>query len=479
MQTGYYHTAWSDIKNSPKWFGKLCLLALIGFIPIFGQIVIAGYVYGWARDIAWNIHAPMPERIFGNEDGKLYSRGFFVWLISFVFSIPAMIFYAASLGASNSSLASALLSLLFLAFSIAALAFAAVGIMRMSIYGRLSPGFQVKQIWKMIKQDVGGLVRIFGMVILVSIIIGIVSVFAVIFVALISGAGALMQLALTGFDMTDPSSLASVAPSIGLFIILMLAVGFLGSVASIFIQVLTARALGYWTRQFDVPQWGGQDDPLPFETGAATTYGAPVATPLQQPTQYGQAAPGQVVQAQAQPGVAPVADTSQAPAWIEQANATAPQPQADPYTGQPSSTSAQASAPYQQPAQYAAPMTPAASGAAPETTSAPAAAPEATVPVAPEAAPAAAPEATPAPAAALEATPAPAAAPEFATQAEAPTPAPVTAPEADAPAEAPIAEAPTAAIDTAAQAPSSADMHHEVNAKPAPRWQKIDLDSLK
>ena len=36
-------------------------------------------------------------------------------------------------------------------------------------------------------------------------------------------------------------------------------------VAGVFVQILSARAGGYWTRQFDVPAWGGQDDPLPFE----------------------------------------------------------------------------------------------------------------------------------------------------------------------------------------------------------------------
>ncbi|MEG0503470.1 MAG: DUF4013 domain-containing protein, partial [Raoultibacter sp.] len=84
MQAGYFKTAWNDIKNTPGWFGKMMLLALIACIPIFGFIVVGGYLYGWARDIAWGVHGPMPKRIFGNEDGKLYSRGFFVVVIGFV-----------------------------------------------------------------------------------------------------------------------------------------------------------------------------------------------------------------------------------------------------------------------------------------------------------------------------------------------------------------------------------------------------------
>ena len=87
MQIKYYQTAWNDIKNSKGWFGKLCLLALVGLIPIFGQIVIFGYLYGWARDVAWGVHEPMPAKIFGNEDGKLYRRGWFIFVLVFVFSL--------------------------------------------------------------------------------------------------------------------------------------------------------------------------------------------------------------------------------------------------------------------------------------------------------------------------------------------------------------------------------------------------------
>ena len=65
MQAGYFTTAWQDIRNTPGWIGKLLLLALLMFIPVFGWIVAAGYLLGWARDIAWGVHGPMPARIFG------------------------------------------------------------------------------------------------------------------------------------------------------------------------------------------------------------------------------------------------------------------------------------------------------------------------------------------------------------------------------------------------------------------------------
>lgn len=47
MQAGYFNAAWHDIKNSPGWFGKLLVLGLVSLVPIFGWIVVAGYLYGW------------------------------------------------------------------------------------------------------------------------------------------------------------------------------------------------------------------------------------------------------------------------------------------------------------------------------------------------------------------------------------------------------------------------------------------------
>ena len=71
MQAGYFNAAWHDIKNSPGWFGKLLVLGLVSLVPIFGWIVVAGYLYGWARDIAWGVHAtPADAHAFGNEDGQ-------------------------------------------------------------------------------------------------------------------------------------------------------------------------------------------------------------------------------------------------------------------------------------------------------------------------------------------------------------------------------------------------------------------------
>ena len=354
MQIKYYQTAWNDIKNSKGWFGKLCLLALVGLIPIFGQIVIFGYLYGWARDVAWGVHEPMPAKIFGNEDGKLYRRGWFIFVLVFVFSlVPAIISgvgssmqqagYYSALYDTSSKLEPtvAIGGIIYLIGILAALfvsILAWVGSMRISIYDRLSAGFQLGSIWKMFRKDTGGIMRIFGMNLLVGLILGIIlsiiiTIMVVAFIFIIAAAMAGMgytpeslqymsdeQVTSFVLQLMGPAGLAG-------FLFLIVAV-FLGNLASTFVQMLVARAMGYWTWQFDVPQWRGQNDPMPFEYAQAqpnvqayqqqpAAYAAPAqqgyqnAGYQQQASQPVAAQPGQVGYAQpdaaqpAQPSISP------------------------------------------------------------------------------------------------------------------------------------------------------------------------------
>lgn len=291
MQTGYFNAAWHDVKNSPGWFGKVLTLALVGMIPVFGWIVVAGYLYGWARDIAWGVRAPLPPRVFGNEDGQLYSRGFFIVVIGFVcmFLVFALCFFGSivtGMGFGFSGVAhhrfggalafplGAMVGIVALVFAVVQLAlfFAAtffqwVGAMRASIYGRLSAGLQLGRVWAMIRHDFGGLLRIFGMNLLLAIAASLVmSVLAMLLVL----AMALMFFA-TGIS-AGGSGAATVGMAMvvaGASLLLLLAICYAAMVLGMFAEMLVVRALGYWMRQFDVPHWRGQDDPMPFELAGA------------------------------------------------------------------------------------------------------------------------------------------------------------------------------------------------------------------
>lgn len=328
MQAGYFSTAWADIKSTEGWFGKVCLLGLLQLIPIFGQIVLLGYAFGWAREIAWNVHKPLPARIFANEDGKLYRRGWFLVVVAFVlaliplafllvsdaFSVSASVgtvgYYARGInpGAGAAAVFSFLFYLLYLVASFAAMFFTWVGSMRSAIYDNIGSGLQLGKIWKMMRRDGGGIARIFGMNLIFGFIFGIIVGIVCVIVFVVAFASVLPQIAAMGdsyyynsyaysygYDGLSSNSyaalLSSLVPMLGGLIIFLVVLIYVTFVFESFMEVLTARALGYWTRQFDVAKWGSQNDPMPFETQPAQqpyqTYQQPYQAPQQQaqPTQ--------------------------------------------------------------------------------------------------------------------------------------------------------------------------------------------------
>ncbi|WP_165045115.1 DUF4013 domain-containing protein [Adlercreutzia sp. ZJ138] len=275
MQQGYFDTAWSDVSGSPGWVGKLLLLTLVSLIPVFGWIVVLGYLFGWAREIAWGVRAPLPARIFGNVDGLLYSRGASVLVILFLFSLAPFLLSCLYEGVSDvgGSVAERFLNLvpvahvatpmITLAASLIAVMFALVGSMRASIYGRLASGLQINRIWTMIRYDMNGLLRIAGMAALLSLAaVGVVLVLMIVIEGLgllvawiVSGGGA--HVWPRGFGMALFAAFCVIAS--------LCLCSALVSAMMVFATTIVVRALGHWTAQFDVAHWRGQDDPLPFE----------------------------------------------------------------------------------------------------------------------------------------------------------------------------------------------------------------------
>ncbi len=302
MEKGYFSAAWGDITKSPGWFSKMLRMGLLCFIPIFGVLVVYGYLYGWARDIAWNVHRPMPEKIFGNEDGNLYKRGFFILVIGFVFSLipgafsflTSMVTGVSFLGAATTSSAplgvgSLLMALVFslagLVLTFAVVFFYWVGAMRCALYGTLSSGFQFGKIWAMLRYDFTGLLRIFGMSLICGAVVGIAAFVLV-------GLSVTLSV-IFGVAFIQNEAQAVVFAVIILLLILILCV--VSSFISVLITALISRALGYWTRQFQVNLWGGQEDPMPFELEQARqsqqrydAYAAQQTYQAQNPYQAGQ-----------------------------------------------------------------------------------------------------------------------------------------------------------------------------------------------
>ncbi len=312
MEKGYFAAAWGDITKSPGWISKLLRLGLLLLVPVFGQIVAYGYLYGWARDIAWNVHRPLPSRIFGNEDGNLYKRGFFIFLIALVFCLVPGAFNCLSSLVSGTTFAggslniamngsyytyapimggvflSMLLGLISFILAFAVAFFAWVGSMRTALYGTLSAGFQLNKIWAMLRYDFMGLLRIFAMALIVGLVIGFFLLVALFLFVLMAGVAAIAA------SLGGSGAFSVALVGAGVFCLLGVAFLLLAVFCIALSDALVIRALGYWTRQFEVNRWGGQEDPMPFEQRAADLRSVASQQPAgQQGGGSGQQQPGQ------------------------------------------------------------------------------------------------------------------------------------------------------------------------------------------
>lgn len=277
----YFDTCWDDLRNSPGWKGKVCLLALLNMIPVFGQIVTFGYAYGWAREAAWGMRNPLPRSIFENSDGMFWRRGWFSCVIAVAWSIvPGIITFAGSImyeigmgfepltyssvatSQFNPSLFASGLALYFVGLCLSAFAtvLSWVGCIRSAIYNKLKPGFQIGKIWKMARRDGFGLFKIFGMQLILYFATSMAISFAVLSVALITIIPLTCAIQANG-SMAAPLTIALV----WLIVVLLLTYVFVALVALMFQNLMVARAIGYWTLQFNVARWGRPNDPLPFE----------------------------------------------------------------------------------------------------------------------------------------------------------------------------------------------------------------------
>ena len=73
-----------------------------------------------------------------------------------------------------------------------------------------------------------------------------------------------MLFATAGVHMSNASFLLVIA-AVMLVLLTVIAIAVLASFLGFLGFALLTRAIGYWTSQFDVANWKGQDDPMPFE----------------------------------------------------------------------------------------------------------------------------------------------------------------------------------------------------------------------
>lgn len=284
QQPRYFYDSWHDITSSPGWFVIMLKLALVSLIPIFGAIVVYGYLYTWARERAWGINQPMPRRIFENKDGKLYSRGGLIFIISLIVAAITSFILNVDMLASVTRISQMLAyspqslsdpnvlfnmlplylaphsSLFGMVVSVILTIVGWVMSMRVAIYDSFNAGFRLDKVWKMLTHNILGILKVWLMSIIVTVVVTIVGL-------VIAGLIVIIPMAAC-FAMSGATVNAAIAAILLIIPLLLLAV-YVAMVLSSIETALVIRALGYWTEMFNVPEWGSYADPLPFEKDEA------------------------------------------------------------------------------------------------------------------------------------------------------------------------------------------------------------------
>lgn len=280
QQPRYFYDSWHDITSSPGWFVTILKLALVLLIPIFGAIVVYGYLYTWARERAWGINQPMPRRIFENKDGKLYSRGGLIFIISLIVAAITSFILNVDMLASVTRISQMLAyspqslsdpnvlfnmlplylvphsSLFGMVVSVILTIVGWIMSMRVAIYDSFNAGFRLDKVWKMLTHNILGILKVWLVSFIATVVVTIIGSIVACLIVIIP--------LVVFFAMSGATVNAAIA-AIFLIIPLVLLAVYVALVFGMIETALVTRALGYWTETFNVPEWGSYSEPLPFE----------------------------------------------------------------------------------------------------------------------------------------------------------------------------------------------------------------------
>lgn len=299
-----FMSSWHMLTRDKGWVKPVLVLTLVGWIPILGQIVLMGYGLEWARLTAWGVDAAPKQR--GVDYGKVLSTGGRAFLVSLslvlVIALVLQVVFPGSLymlftgltagnavSVATAMASGAAMSILTMVASIAMGTFLQAATLRATLYDSFSAGWRLNRLFQMIGRDFGGFLK----VLLVTLIGGAISgmyAFVVSLVLMLVVMGGVMSatafVGLSGSYMNGWHFLLEQLLRIGagpllLFIVVVIALAFVGSAISTAMSLLSMNAMGQWFCRFDVHRWGVSADPLPSDVphrgGASDSgMGAPV-----------------------------------------------------------------------------------------------------------------------------------------------------------------------------------------------------------
>lgn len=172
--------AFSFVFKDPDWFKKVVIVALIGLIPIIGQLVVLGWGLNIAKRVMNRDPNPLPDVDFGADLG----RGFFAFIIGFVYTLPISVVSGILAGVdtaianSSSDAAAAAISVVSICFGLFSFVYGiAAGLVLPAAYTNylakdsLGAGFELGVIFAQVRANLGT----YFMVLLGTIVAGIIA----------------------------------------------------------------------------------------------------------------------------------------------------------------------------------------------------------------------------------------------------------------------------------------------------------------
>lgn len=280
----YFGRAWAMLTQEKGWWKPILLCALGALVPIVGPLAVLGYGLEWSRRVAWgSTEGPSRQVKIG---GLIKSgwRGFVVvagWSIAAVIvgSIVENLPWIGDFLGSVWGIFTLFLGVVFV-----------VAEVRATIYQNFKAGYRAKTLWQMVSRDPWGLLRVFVIKLVPTLIVGVVG-FLMFVPAMFGSLGFIADLVdymdSYYYYMTDAEAVRLALEVVGFFVEQFAPAFFVTLVvalaANAFVNLLVDCSVGLWLRQFDVPAWGKDEDPLPetsvVEASAPELPASPVAEP--------------------------------------------------------------------------------------------------------------------------------------------------------------------------------------------------------
>lgn len=261
----YFSRAWAMLTQEKGWWKPVALCALASLVPIVGPLAVFGYCLEWARRVAWG-STEAPSRHV--KVGQLIKSGWRGAVVFLGWNIVAA-FVGGILG--NLPWVGELLSFTWGVFMIFVGMLVMVAAVRATVYQNFKAGYRAPTLWQMGSHDPWGLLRVW----LISLVAGVIVVVVALFLfvpAAIGSIGFFMDLGDYvsggyGYYMTEAEEARLALEVVGYLFqqfgpaILITAV--LALVSGVFVNLLSYCGVALWLRQFNVPAWGRDEDPLP------------------------------------------------------------------------------------------------------------------------------------------------------------------------------------------------------------------------